>query len=972
MNLKIATTACCLFLLTACSDENPISVIPTSPAQKEGPVMVNSSPEALSNVVLVKFQEDAVTEVESTLQANPGMCVATRSGISRFDSFLDEVGGIGIERLFPVTRFEERTRRAGLHRWYKVRFNSSISPKDIENKLKDINELSVVQFALPLVINDNEKPVILREGTMPQTRANNNETPISNDTYIDMQWSLRNDGTLLEGAKAGADINVAGAWQRSTGDPHVIVAVLDEGVQAKHPDLAANMWVNEAELNGKPGVDDDGNGYVDDIHGMNFSSDVSEIPVGSHGTHVAGTIAAVRNNSMGVAGIAGGGDKGDGVRIMTCCISSASAGNPFAASEAAKYAADNGAVICQNSWGYSGYVDWLNDTSESISAEREAFQYFIDYAGKDEEGNVTGPLDGGLVVFAAGNYGHINGKNPFWPAAYPDFISVANIAADYNPSYSTGHGNWVKLSAPGGDMTFMPDDRGYSGILSTCIGASDEDYVFAFMSGTSMACPHVSGVAALAASYAYQQGRILTATELKNIILEATNPIDEYFNGTKVDNGNFTGYSFRLDMADYKNLMGVGLIDASKALDNVDILIGGVPPTHTAPVAVKEDDIKLVEATTTTLTVKWKVTADCEGNPLPLYKAYIGLKPIDYNNRGDIADVEYLGPDLINTTGLKVGDEITWTTFPIPSDLDYYVGIIGVDKWRQVSPIANAGTFATLPEPNIPPVITPETTLPAELKIQYWQDCTLVFNVTDEDDEEWTIALNDPTGSWSLKRQGVRVTLTYDRSKGYVGSTVISLVATDRRGAQTELKIPFTVVANVAPVLSSQLPDVSIQGAGQTATVDLDNYFSDANAEPLQYLCTTSGAAATATVNDGILTLKAKQNGQTTVSVKARDIAGETVGTSFKVTVGPIDPATALTLYPNPVSDVLNIRINANVAGNAQIRIFSATGTVVWKTVAEFTAGKATSLNVSSLNPGSYILEINHQGNLYKGNFIKK
>lgn len=197
--------------------------------------MVNSSPEALSNVVLVKFQENAVTEVESTLQANPGMCVATRSGISRFDNFLDEVGGIGIERLFPVTRFEERTRRAGLHRWYKVRFNSSISPKDIENKLKDINELSVVQFALPLVINDNEKPVILREGTMPQTRANNNETPISNDTYIDMQWSLRNDGTLLEGAKAGADINVAGAWQRSTGDPHVIVAVLDEGVQANTP-----------------------------------------------------------------------------------------------------------------------------------------------------------------------------------------------------------------------------------------------------------------------------------------------------------------------------------------------------------------------------------------------------------------------------------------------------------------------------------------------------------------------------------------------------------------------------------------------------------------------------------------------------------------------------------------------------------------------------------------------------------------
>lgn len=116
MNLKVATTACCLFLMTACVDDNSISVLSTSSTQKEGPVIINSSPEALSNVILVKFQDDAIDEVENTLNANPGMCVATRSGISRFDNFLDEVGGTGIERLFPVTKFEERTRRAGLHR----------------------------------------------------------------------------------------------------------------------------------------------------------------------------------------------------------------------------------------------------------------------------------------------------------------------------------------------------------------------------------------------------------------------------------------------------------------------------------------------------------------------------------------------------------------------------------------------------------------------------------------------------------------------------------------------------------------------------------------------------------------------------------------------------------------------------------------------------------------------------------------
>lgn len=282
MKHKIAMAACSLLFLAACIDESTVYVTPESNTESNGPVMVNASSDALPNVVLVKFREEVTEQVENTLQSARSQSAPNRSGISRFDGFLNEVGAVTLKRLFPANKFEERTRRSGLHRWYKVEFDSSISPKEVENRLKDISELSVVQFALPLTVNDDYKTMVLR-GNEVLSRTENTGTPITNDTYFPLQWSFLNDGTLMEGAKPGADINVAGAWERCTGDPNVIVAVLDEGVQAKHPDLAANMWINEAELNGEPGVDDDGNGYIDDIYGANFTSDSPDITPGQHG-----------------------------------------------------------------------------------------------------------------------------------------------------------------------------------------------------------------------------------------------------------------------------------------------------------------------------------------------------------------------------------------------------------------------------------------------------------------------------------------------------------------------------------------------------------------------------------------------------------------------------------------------------------------------------------------------------------------
>ena len=157
------------------------------------------------------------------------------------------------------------------------------------------------------------------------------------------------------------------AWKLAAGDPSLTVAIVDQGIKYSHPDLAANMWINKAEQSGTTGRDDDGNGYADDVNGYNFALGTSRLTwdveayddkgknVGDsgHGTHVAGTVAAVSNNGVGVSGIAGGTGRNDGVKLMSCQIFSGGEGGSAAVSaEAIKYAADNGASILQCSWGY--------------------------------------------------------------------------------------------------------------------------------------------------------------------------------------------------------------------------------------------------------------------------------------------------------------------------------------------------------------------------------------------------------------------------------------------------------------------------------------------------------------------------------------------------------------------------------------------------------------------------------------------
>jgi subtilisin family serine protease len=463
------------------------------------------------------------------------------------DDFCVEGLDLKVEPLFRGKLDEE------LSRWLLVSFDESLTNAEVAEAIaKDSRVIRIEYDVLIKPIKGESlgmlasRPEITRSVEMP-----------FNDPELPNQWHYNNDGTLDPYlCKEGADINLFNAWKYTAGDNRVIVAVCDSGIMTDHPDLADNMWVNEAEKNGQEGVDDDGNGYIDDVHGYNFVSDTGKVTADSHGTHVAGTISAVNNNGYAVCGIAGGTGNGDGVRLMSIQIFEGEDGYySSAVARGIKYAADNGAVIINNSWGYNpGLYRGDNEYEYYDSVLKSAFDYF------KQNARLEGVMEGGLVVFAAGNETYAEAS---YPGAYRDYISVAAISSDYTAAYYTNCGNGVNICAPGGD----PNYANWLTILSTSVEDTDGSE---YLPGTSMACPHVAGCAALAVSYALKKGYTLTADELHNLILTSVHDINQHQVGVKYlfdyDSGEWLPYSVEI----YKGLLGSGYIDAHLLLMQMD------------------------------------------------------------------------------------------------------------------------------------------------------------------------------------------------------------------------------------------------------------------------------------------------------------------------------------------------------------------------------------------------------------------
>ncbi|MBW8000594.1 MAG: S8 family serine peptidase [Planctomycetes bacterium] len=394
---------------------------------------------------------------------------------------LDYKPGELIVRFAPKANGIQRTKaeRRGLL--------DSIGGGDIRHSFKRVPGLTVVKFPAGYTVKDMLSVFKTTDGILyaePNYKGMIIST-IPDDTYFNNLWGMHNTGQTS--GTADADIDAPQAWDIATDAEDIIVAVIDSGVDYNHEDLAANMWTNQAELNGTTGVDDDENGYMDDIYGWDFA-DKNNNPddCEGHGTHVAGTIGGIGNNGTGVTGVCWK------VKMMPLKITAACQRGILTsdAIDAIEYAVEMGANILNNSWGGGSFSQAEKDVIENA---RDA---------------------GVLFIAAAGNYGNNNDSNPFYPASYvPDNI-ISVMATDHDDERGyRAPGGWasnygvtkVDLAAPGKDIySCIPGDR------------------YNDKSGTSMATPHVAGACALIWSINPK----LHYSEVKDIILNSVDKLD--------------------------------------------------------------------------------------------------------------------------------------------------------------------------------------------------------------------------------------------------------------------------------------------------------------------------------------------------------------------------------------------------------------------------------------------------------------
>lgn len=592
----------------------------------------------VEGVVRVKLQReiaDRMIAAKLPLSVKGTNKKYVQTGVTPLDRVNQKVKAVSMTRVFPYAgKDEAKHKAAGLDLWYDVHYEASgMKLAQARNLFRSAEGVSYAQ-RIPLYKPIGGERFLEISPAAVAKAAKAASTMPFNDPLLNDQWHYNNDGHIA-GTKVGADANVFKAWETGvTGSKDVVVAIIDGGFQVDHPDLKDNVWINTAELNGKPGVDDDGDGYVDDIYGYNFVINSSDINAHSHGTHVAGTVGATNNNGIGVCGVAGGSDGKGGVKMMVCQVfdsrASSSAVADFGA--AIVYAADRGASIAQCSWG-AGVAD------EEDKSVTEAVDYFTKNGGGDK-------MNGGLCIFAAGNNGE---EGNYYPGCLDKVVAVGSMAPDGSVAYYSNRGKWVDVTAPGG----LEDNGQQYGVLSTLPNST-----YGYNEGTSMACPHVSGIAALILSrYGNKQ---FSNETLRTLLTTSVN--DLYTQNPE-----------------YKGLMGSGYIDAYKALQGKE---GSVPEAVADFTVTASHDNALIE---------WTIP-ETEEKSIDHHVIYYSTEAFTATD-----DLNKLSSATVDTKFKYSGDKMSYEVEGLKASTKYYFAIVAYNRWGKasaVSPIKEATTNA--------------------------------------------------------------------------------------------------------------------------------------------------------------------------------------------------------------------------------------------------------------------------------------
>lgn len=743
----------------------------------------------------------------------------------------------GIRRVFrDAGKFEAKHRKYGLHRWYEVEMDKA---EAVLSAIASFQAIEQIEKAEPVykksIVGSDRKdfgPVRVSEKELyaPATLPG-----ASNDPLLGNQWHYNNTGQA--GGTVGSDISLFQAWGLETGNSAVIVAVTDGGIQVNHPDLDKNVWVNIDEIPGN-NLDDDNNGYIDDINGYGFGDGTGTIAPDDHGTHVGGTIAAITNNGVGVAGVAGGSGSGDGVKVMSCAAFGAVSTGGFA--ETYIYGADNGAVISQNSWGYT-------NPGVFEQAVLDAIDYFIEEAGKDENGNQVGPMRGGIVIFAAGNS---DSDAQYYPGFYEPTLAVSGVNNQDKKGWYSNYGTWVDVAAPGGE-TFVNNDP--HGVLSTVAGGQ-----YAYFQGTSMACPHVSGIAALIVSK--YGGTGFTPEMLRGRLV------------TLVDN---------IDAADpeFAGKLGSGRVNAFAALQEDD---------DDAPDAI--DDLAATDVTITSVTLTWTSPADPGNGSASVYDIRYSTSPITEANFSSATAVA--NPPAPQPAG--TAEE--FTVSGLLGGTTYYFAIKSADFFGNFSEVSNVVEQATAQPPVI--AVSPAE-LTANLQTAGTTTQTLTIANTGAGTLNFTIAEGGETDFVSVEPDSGSVAsgasqaiaVTFDASGLLAGTYEQALHIFSNDPASDTVTVPLTLIVsnNGVPIASVEPDTVDFGDVFETGSKTELITLANEGSEPLVISSITSDNTDFTTSFTSALTLGAFQD--TTVQVIY-------TASSLGVSSGTLSIATNDPAYP--------------------------------------------------------------------------
>ena len=856
--LIMMTAACMAFSCAKEAVQSPVSSCENTQNQ------IKKSEVFVPGQVIVQFDKAAVETLEARLTKG----ALDNTGNESLDRVLRKLGAKSVTRLYPdAGEWEERHREAGLHQWYVIEYDES---KAVETKAGSslLSSVDGIIYTEPM-------------------RVKTSTATVFNDPYLSQQWHYFNDGSRSTWV-AGADINVVPVWEKyTTGSSEVIVNIVDGGIDMTHPDLQAAVIPGGA--NGS----------------RNFFNNTYQITAHDHGTHVAGTVGAINNNNVGVCGIAGGNDGKGGVRLLSSqvFVSTEKYGNGFY--QGMVWGADHGAVISQNSWG-DVYETVEQARQGSVGAMKGAIDYFIKYAGTDKNGNQTGPMKGGVVFFAAGNDGWPIG----WPAAYdePRCVAVGAFSSMNTRAYYSNYGDWVDIAAPGGDAKIGPQ------VLSTL-----PDGTYGAYQGTSMACPHASGVAALIVSY-------------------------------------FGGPGFTNDMLVEKLLGGANSDDLPASFQIGPRLdaYGAFRYGNSEP-PVKVSNFT-VEGTGGNINFEWSVGEDPDDEKAFGYLLLASERQSDFNSLKPGSLPSTMHKKAVEVGELNVGDAIKGNIDGLDFSKTYYCAIYAYDYGKAYSEISSVKSVKTTE--NQAPVVT--TSYTGNWKIKANQVAEIPIEIYDPDFHQFTVSFKSDCENAKLTKVSANsYTLTIDGTKTDEGEYKATFIAKDSYGKITSKIYSFEVLPNHAPVVKKNLDDLLLEKIGQTVTIDINEYLYDEDGDEITFEVEhTNSKILHVNPVGNVLNMTSLTYGLDQIIIHAYDIKKAEGVFSFKVSVR--NPDSEADVYPTQVTDVL--KVSGGAEAQTTIRIYSSTGQLVYEATTVSSAFNPAEIDMSGLAPGIYRVVVEIDG----------